>query len=104
MAVNFHVGQQVVCVDDDYTNHPAWVVVPNRPVRGSVYTIREVCEVTYETGPDIGLRLIEVVNAPICWRDGVAEHAFHRQRFRPLRKTSIEVFERMLIKAPETVS
>jgi hypothetical protein len=91
---NFHVGQQVVCVDDQWDDDDQ----VERPVRGRVYTIRSII------GSLDCLQLVEISNRPKRYREGYAECAFFSRRFRPLRKTSIEVFERMLIKAPEGVS
>jgi hypothetical protein len=101
---NFHVGQQVVCVDDAYRDL-GWRNVPNRPVKGRVYTVREVLLYEYfDFGAKPALRLHEIINPEFDWIEGRCEIAFGFARFRPVRKTSIEVFERMLIKAPEGVS
>jgi hypothetical protein len=90
---DFHVGQQVVCVDDT----PARDGLQTAVRRGSIYTIRQILA----WGEFVGLRLVEVRDPPE--RRGILS-GYRAERFRPIRKTSIEVFERMLIKAPEGVS
>ena len=82
--MSFHVGQQVVCVDDTDT---ALVV------KGCVYTVARVCGDGYsvrrkEFGP--GLKLIEA--SPANGMDG-----FCASRFRPVKQTSIEVFRQLLV-------
>lgn len=63
------------------------------PVKGMVYTVREVCVV-----PDsgTGLRLEEVVNWPQQFRDGFVERSFSVDGFRPVVETDISVFTAML--------
>jgi hypothetical protein len=62
---NFHVGQMVVCIDDEGLHRPD-PRAPNSPHQGCVYTIREIGVWNGE----VGLLLEEVVN-PRCegWRD-----------------------------------
>jgi len=87
----FRVGQKVVCVDDS-----DWVAsllnMPNRPVRGRVYTVRGL----YENA----IYLEEISNPPQArWKNGdVAEACFFARRFRPVveRKTDISAFTKML--------
>lgn len=83
----FHVGQKVVCVNDD----PSWKGMPTGLTKGVVYTIDALVEYPYE---GIGVQLVE-----ISLPDN--EHhwpAFHPRRFRPVieRKTDISIFTRML--------
>lgn len=89
---DFHVGQQVVCVDAS----PDWRGRPTNVVKNAVYTIAEIGEPD-STGA-LGLILVEV-RPQYRGRPG-----YRASRFRPVRKTSIEIFERMLTKAPESVS
>ena len=105
-AMSFHVGQLVVCVNVDFSLEPTWrSAVRTYPQLNSIYTIRSICE---ENGL-IGLYFEEFINPPARFSCGLAEPAFDSRRFRPLRRTSIEVFERLLRpiatkeRAPETV-
>jgi len=90
--MSFGVGDQVVCIhhfskEADYPGL-SW------PQKGQVYTVRELT--SHGTGP--GLRLVEIVNPPIMHSNvGMDEPAYARCRFRPVRKTSIEVFQKMLV-------
>lgn len=90
--MTFHVGQKLCCVDDS-----AWKCslrnLPNRPVKGRVYTVRGFF------GAD-SIYLEEILNpSDAKWGNGdVGEGSFWTRRFRPIveRKTSIEIFTTML--------
>ena len=88
---NFHVGQKVVCIDDDGLH-----LRPDEdgPCKGQVYTIRGFNE---QVG---GLLLIEVINFPQLYREGYGELSFRPSRFRPVveRKTDISLFKAILDK------
>ena len=86
-------GQRVVCVDDRF---PKWIVefFNQLPVKGSTYTIREVC-LRRETmrGSDsatIALLLEELQNPPDPTHKGNEELAFKSERFAPLEEIEIE--------------
>jgi hypothetical protein len=71
--------------------------VPNIPVVGQIYTIREI----FPDGPWIALMFEEVVNPEvICSRhDGrldFGEIGFNPDYFRPVRSTSLDVFTQVL--------
>jgi hypothetical protein len=87
----FHVGQLVVCVDDDN-----WLLpIPHRPEAKRIYTIRAIVEGIHPIdGRGPGLLLDEIIN-PTVKGTGV-EYNFDPRRFRPLRKTSISIFTAML--------
>ena len=98
----FHVGQKVVCIDDDWAIQEyqrQWV--PNVPAKGAVYTISEITNLPQDYG--CSLRLVELPNPIPPW-DDIAR--FSVTRFRPVveRKTDITVFEEILrnTKAPVT--
>lgn len=91
----FYVGQKVVCIDDNWAGYPIWVAhVPNRPIRREIYTVRSI----YSYGGSSGLLLEELKNPITEWRHVTCEGGFLVRRFRPAveRKTSIEIFTRML--------
>ena len=102
--MNFHVGQKVVCVDNKHTPKPVghWEEWKRRfgvtkPIRGEVYTIREIAA---RKNGGLRLRLVEIVNPPAEFRDAPAQEPwFWAENFRPVKTTSIEIFEQML--APE---
>jgi len=75
------------------------------PKEGAIYTVREIVDCIRLYGFDEdGLRLIEIINAPGRYTTlsgrVETELAFRMSRFRPLRATSIEVFQRMLEPVP----
>ncbi len=83
----FHVGQKVVCISDDWLHDGNPLVAPE-VVKGHVYTV-----VTIGSAPYPCLRL-----------EGVSFY-YHQAGFRPVveRKTSIEVFTKMLKPVKELV-
>jgi hypothetical protein len=93
---SWHVGMKVVCVDDQFDH-----VLPREigPVAGREYTIRTISRCP-NTGV-VGIRVEEIVN-PNTGRNpddaGNNERGFPAPRFRPVqkRKTSIEIFQRLL--------
>lgn len=100
----FHVGQKVVCVDVE--RRPAGNKVPRDkaesvgakfPEKGNVYTIRELYLSNKGTP---GVLLEEIENVYASFSLGFSsEIGFDADRFRPVieRKTSIEIFQAMLI-------
>lgn len=94
----FHLGQQVICINDvGLRNHSDLKDV----VRGCIYTIRDI---VYYDEPDHpedhgvpGLLLEEVVNDLCVFEDGyIGEPAFLGWRFRPVKKTDISIFMSLL--------
>lgn len=85
----FHIGQEVICVNDDFTN--SFKLSDEKfPVKGSIYHIRDIEDVHGE----IGLRLEELVNPQ---RTGFGskepwECCFKSARFRPLTKSTYDQF------------
>jgi hypothetical protein len=92
--MSFHIGQQVVCVNDCFSQRPYWRrAVRTFPRLGSIYTIREICE---EEGL-IGFMFEEILNHRAHFKSGYDEPAFNSRNFRPVRKTSIEMFRKLLV-------
>jgi hypothetical protein len=106
--MSFHVGQHVVCIDmtprlDGLDpRYPDTVV----PVLGGTYTVRDV----FDAGPygydaEAGILLVEVVNPvrPYISKCGPVEceQFWLAFRFRPVCRTNIEVFEKMLVPVPQ---
>lgn len=87
----FHVGQQVVCVDD---GHWAATNGHNFPIKkGEVVTISR----SYKDG----VWFVNLTEHPECdWHDG----QFLAARFRPVRKTDISIFTAMLQPVTDKVS
>jgi hypothetical protein len=81
----FRVGQEIICIDDSY--HSGWRYVPNKPVAGQIYIVREIVIGWWQNDEDVGLRLEEIINEPIDWRGGHSEACFGTWRFRPLTET-----------------
>ena len=98
------VGDKVQCVDDaiafGYPKKEA------RPTAGVVYTIREII-VDYPAKAEEKfapfIRLVEIVNPLLEYREAWIEAAFSFRRFRPVRPTDISVFTDMLKTAPAPV-
>ncbi|WBO86059.1 hypothetical protein [Hymenobacter yonginensis] len=82
----FHPGQEVVCINDDFTM--LLVQNPNiqTPKRGPIYTVRDI----YDTHNGFGITLAEINNAAVA--PGFPEANFHESRFAlvpPLEEISI---------------
>lgn len=96
--MTFYVGQKVVCVDDrkrfDRFNDPREIT----PVKGTVYTVREIVPSNQFS---FGVLLLEIVNEPIQYLEGYGEMYFNPRRFRPAvsPKTDISIFEKILDRA-----
>jgi hypothetical protein len=94
----FHVGQRVVCVATG-----PWKATLElgykTPVRGEVYTVREVY---VDSGDEVtvGVRLVEIVNPATYYGYEVGWYA---GEFRPVKTTDISIFLAMLQKTPEEV-
>lgn len=94
----FHVGQKVVCVNDVPTNprlRPARAFIK----RGNIYEIRWIGSCPFEPWRDYDpfVRLVGI------HRNGDHEYPdfpFAGFRFRPVKTTSIEIFQKMLVPSP----
>jgi len=66
--MSFHVGQQVVCVSNQFSPFPYWrAAVQTFPTLGSIYTIREICEGEGIQRGLIGFYLCEIVNPQVLF-------------------------------------
>lgn len=91
--MSFHVGQQVVCVNDKFSTDQRWRnTVSVFPVRSAIYTIREI----HVEAPLTGFCFHEIVNPRTWFAAGYGEPAFNSRNFRPVKPTSIDVFEKLL--------
>jgi hypothetical protein len=92
---------QVICVNDDFSMDECWRwAVRTFPKVNSIYTVREIRRVH----DLVGFCFYEIVNPRALFTRGrndlvYVEPAFHIKNFRPVRKTSIEVFEKLLAPA-----
>lgn len=109
--MTFHVGQKVVCVDDNFPNNamPTMAVRrPNLPRAGAIYTVRRVFIETFERGRkrELALHLYEIVNPEASWKgeDGVSEIGFVATRFRPLIERKTETGMSILRKIADDAS
>ena len=96
----FHVGQLVVCVDDD---EDAYVNPTHRYYdglsglkKGVVYTIRWVGMPRHTRY--LCVRIEEIIR-PVDFEDG-EETPYAAARFRPVVETSLDVFREMLAPVP----
>jgi hypothetical protein len=97
--MTFYVGQKVVCVDAACTT----VLGLQELIEGSTYTIRWVGHAPHKQlrngrfSTTVCVRLVEILR-DTCPTTGIVDLPFNIQRFRPVveRKTSIEIFKRML--------
>ena len=117
MECKFRVDQKIVCVNDRWGHRSVINYLAKNgfvfPKEKEIYTVRGLVPyefwdfgVAYQA---IGVYLKEIVNPVFNWSDGKSsELPFLHTRFAPLdplRKTGIEVFNKMLkpTKIPERV-
>jgi hypothetical protein len=89
------VGSIVECVDDIWTADRDIRLIPNRPVRGKFYTVREI-EPSSKGVP--GIRLEEIVNPLMMINSGFIEPTFRIERFREVEGLD-EAIEELLEEA-----
>lgn len=89
---DWHVGQQIVCVEQFHGE-----LGETLPIVGCVYTIRDIAVFDDK----IGFHLEEIVNPPMAYRRGIRECHFWCKGFRPVRRTDISVFTRLLEPTPQ---
>jgi len=76
-------GDQVVCIDDVFDPRSI-EIIPNRPIKDKIYTVREMRY--YDMHDKMGITLMEIKN-PIIVRDMFGrkqEPSFNIIRFAPL--------------------
>ena len=96
-AMSFHIGQQVVCISDRFSPEPHWrSAVSAFPKLHMIYTIRDMREVHGL----VGLCFFEIVCRHARFAEGYVEAAFNSKNFRPVKRTSIAVFETLLAPVP----
>jgi hypothetical protein len=95
--MRFHIGQQVVCISDRFSPEPHWrQAVGVFPKPHMIYTIRDMREVHGL----LGLCFFEIVCRRARFAEGYVEAAFNSKNFRPVKRTSIDVFEKHLAPVP----
>jgi hypothetical protein len=101
---SLRVGQIVVCVDDTWDYAPLHMSkCPNRPVRGLIYTVRAVMpedEDEDEDEDEEGILLEDIMNPPAWFRAWFGEPGFYSWRFRPVKRTSIDAFRKIVEPVP----
>ncbi len=95
--MNFFRGQHVVCICDKWSHEPSWrAAVHTFPKLGGIYMIRDICD----REGTIGLMFEEIWHEPAWFCVGLVEPAFNAKRFRPVKKTNIDIFKKMLEPVP----
>lgn len=91
--MNFQISQHVICICDRWSTEPTWrAAVHTFPKLGGIYTIREICD---RVGI-IGLMFEEIRHGPAWFCVGYVEPAFNAKRFRPVRRSNIDILKKML--------
>lgn len=99
----FQVGQQVVCINGVW-HYPASWHDEVFPIKDQILTIRDILPSSNLSFYDgVILRFEEIHNKPRQFLWGVTEVGFRGEQFRPLVKTDISIFEKMLAPTPELV-
>jgi len=101
MSVEFHVGQQIACIDDE-----RWEMeTGDRLEKGRIYTIRRVEPYLFDTesgvtDEQVGIWVEEAVRKFPTLRPEGEDGPWVHFRFKPVRKTDISVFTAMLNPTP----
>src|SRR4051794_16086747 len=91
LRMTLFVGQQVVCINGVFSACPYWrEAVTAFPALHGIYTIRDMRAVHGL----IGLCFYEIVSPKRHFSEGFVEPAFNSRNFRPVKRTSIEIFEK----------
>jgi hypothetical protein len=94
--MDFQVGQQVVCINDVFSPCRYWrAAVSAFPKLHGIYTIRHM----REAHGLLGLCFYEIRSAPKDFAEGYVEPAFNSRNFRPVKRTSIDMLEKLLARA-----
>jgi hypothetical protein len=83
-------GDQVVCIDDAFDPR-SLAIIPYRPIKNNIYTVREIKY--YDMHDKMGITLMEIRN-PIIVKDCLGkkeEPSFNIIRFAPLDKVLDEI-------------
>lgn len=105
MSWEFKPGMRVVCISDEwmpgFKEQEQLRHGSDFPVRGCVYTLRDVI-IAEDTG-DLLVRLVEIINSPvvILWDGSIGEPLWGAFRFRPLDETRLDVFRNLLVDLPK---
>jgi hypothetical protein len=85
---NMKRGQEVICIDDTFMP-PQIELIPNRPVEGKMYTIRDV----FTTRMGKALHLEEITNPNLDHPSGLGkfEPSFSVDRFRRLVEEDVQI-------------
>ena len=93
-------GDQVVCIDDVFDPR-SMKIIPNRPLKDNIYTVRDIRY--YDMHDKMGITLKEIVN-PSNVRDlfgNTQEPSFNIKRFAPLDEVldsiSLEELEEVVL-------
>lgn len=89
----FEIGQQVICISDNWHYR---LYQEKMPYKGGIYTIRGF----NNRMEMLGLFFEEIINPILPYDEGLEEVSFHSVSFRPVKKTSIEVFRNLLVSTP----
>lgn len=98
----FYIGQKVICVIDDWST-PSGYLPPHLPRAGVEYVVRSML-VDGDLG--LSLRFQWLINPKAHFTNGYLEPAFcaftaaGELVFRPVKTTSIEIFQKMLVPSP----
>src|SRR5271169_5755772 len=97
--MGFYIGQQVVCVNDQFSQWEYWrQSIRTFPSLNSIYTIRIIRRgEDYGAEPFFSFCFYELVNTPVLFKLGYFEPSFVSEYLRPIKKTNIDVFEKLLV-------
>ncbi len=100
--MDWHIGQRVVCVRDNWKIFHPQQAANGKPIAGQVYTIRAFNLDPQMVGTVCGFFLDEIRNPVLHYEDGIyREMSFDQIGFRAVKTTDISIFTAMLKTARE---
>lgn len=95
--MSFHVGQRVVCVEDQPKPGTIWSP-GTAPEKGRVYTIARVF--THPSTDGLLVELVEIRRSDATERQW-GHRGYGAYRFRPLDERRLDIFREMLVTPPK---
>lgn len=93
----FHVGQEVVCVDDKVPLMGGAIVKDKEITEGQIYTIKWLgISNHYVFGEYLGVKL-KGVDSRFGAENGMPHYPYNAKRFRPLVSDPLAVFRNMVV-------
>jgi hypothetical protein len=86
---SYWTGQKVVCIHDKWDTTRSDFQLTTRPTFNNIYTIRQIHPSKYPN--EVTFTLVEIVNPPLKYDNGIGEILFRSIHFHPLKDTKSDI-------------